>query len=359
MSDTIQGVTWALGQTCPLRFSGDWEKPTVALSSLGVLQSVALARNSPRSGFGIFDGVYVTSYCSNARFPYPQSGYVIEKLFAPYEGFDAVCRLCASCPANSGPAGIAGCTGWFHRSFYAEDEKQLARVIQTLQLEDRVSRCFPKTASFWLSFWISSPLSRESAEVLYEILSAVHQEDSLKWHEPEKLSEYSEYKGLGRFLAALKRSIDENLPMHVWFAPPGHVDLGWDTTFPHCPRCKALAPVKLWSRKYPVEPIACKVCGNLYSPAATESSKESEREQNDLRENLGEEAFAKFATVYLMAQGASETEALEIVRETEAKHKRQAELFAEKQEFFRRQKVYLEEEVFQGLPNRATEEEKG
>jgi hypothetical protein len=34
MADTIQGVSWALEQACPLRQSSDWKNPRVALSTL-------------------------------------------------------------------------------------------------------------------------------------------------------------------------------------------------------------------------------------------------------------------------------------------------------------------------------------
>jgi hypothetical protein len=54
--------------------------------------------------------------------------------------------------------------------------------------------------------------------------------------------------------------------------PPGHIDLGWVTTFVHCPRCKAEGAVERWQQTYSDDSIECRVCGHLYSPAATYSS---------------------------------------------------------------------------------------
>jgi hypothetical protein len=357
MADTIQGVSWALEQACPMRQSADWKNPQVALSTLREMQSISMAQKLPRSEFGIFDGVYVAANCWSARYPYPERGHVVEKAYAPHGGCDAVVRLCGNCPANSGPGDVPGCTGWFHHAFYKKEEEQLARIVRDLRLEDRIDTCFPKTTRLWFSFWINSPIPKECSEVLYQILSAVHEEDGKKWHEPEKQSEHSQYKRMARFLSALKRSIDENLPMHVRFAPPGHSDLGFDTTFPHCPRCKAPAPGKLWRRKYPVEPETCSICGNTYSPAVTASSKPWEPEKEELREILGKEKFAQFAARYLVARGASETEAGEIVREREDRHDRQTVIAAQKREFWRKEKRYLDEVVFRGLSNQATSEE--
>jgi hypothetical protein len=44
------------------------------------------------------------------------------------------------------------------------------------------------------------------------------------------------------FLTALEVARRGDVPLHVAALPPGQVDLG-DTTFDHCPRCKAGPPL--------------------------------------------------------------------------------------------------------------------
>src|SRR5262249_5925396 len=61
-------------------------------------------------------------------------------------------------------------------------------------------------------------------------------------------------KDIRHFLNALEAAIRWELPVHVSLAPLGHTDFGWYTVFPHCPRCKANAPVGRWKERYPKEP---------------------------------------------------------------------------------------------------------
>ncbi len=129
--------------------------------------------------------------------------------------------------------------------------------IKRTGLENRLRDNFQVTDPLWYGFWIDSLLSREQCSVLYAILAdAVAAEPT-----------YDDY--LHEFLIALDRARSSNTRLFVRLDPPGHIDCGCITTFVHCPRCKAEGPLKRWQSTYPSEPIACPVCGQSYSPAAT------------------------------------------------------------------------------------------
>jgi hypothetical protein len=115
------------------------------------------------------------------------------------------------------------------------------------------------TDPLWYGLWLSPTLSRSQCEtlaVVFERLAPLLRRDN---------SEFVE------FAAALQESVLTGAPVTAVLSPPGHVDFGWITTFPHCPRCKAEAPVKRWQNPYSETPLDCPVCGNKFSPAVTYS----------------------------------------------------------------------------------------
>lgn len=349
MADTIQCVTWALAQTCPLRASGNWKDPSVALSTVGELhQWYDWKQSNHRHGFGVFEGICVTGVTcpvSDLAPCYPSSGFEILAKFSKYGGIEALKGLCGSCPANAGPDGIAGCTGLFQQPFYKKDNEQLERIIDSLGLQKRVKNCFPTTKPLWFCFWMNSPLSPECVEILHQIILAIHAED------PQKFS--PSCKSRTSFLAALQRSLTHGLEMHVSYSPPGHTDFGWYTIFPHCPRCKAEAPVKRWKRKYSEVEIVCPVCGKVYSPNSTASSTRDDYDNDDLRKTMGTVAFAEFAVRYLIALGLSQEKAAEVVMKQEEYHSRQEQEMAQKREQHRQQQLYIENVICNGLKNRS------
>jgi formylglycine-generating enzyme required for sulfatase activity len=116
---------------------------------------------------------------------------------------------------------------------------------------------------------------------------------------------------LRQFQAALRAAIDWELPLHVEMAPPGHTDLGWYTIFPHCPRCKAGAPVARWQESYPDELIECPVCGQRYSPAKTHKAErmdESAWDANLLEKVLGPGNTDAFRRRFLAHQGHNDAQ---------------------------------------------------
>ena len=83
-------------------------------------------------------------------------------------------------------------------------------------------------------------------------------------------------KDVRHFLNALEAAVRWELPVHVSLAPLGHTDFGLYTVFPHCPRCKANAPVGRWQESYPTKPHECRVCGHTFNPDEHHSSERDE-----------------------------------------------------------------------------------
>ena len=133
--------------------------------------------------------------------------------------------------------------------------------IRRTRIEQQVREAFQITDPLWYGFWIDSPLSQTQCQILsilfIDLISVV----------PRYRDQFE------AFIDALSRSVETAEQLHVELTPPGHVDMGWITTFVHCPRCKADGPFKRWQESYPTEPINCPTCGALYSPAATHSMK--------------------------------------------------------------------------------------
>ena len=109
----------------------------------------------------------------------------------------------------------------------------------------------------WYGWWIDSPLNSRQCTLLHAVFREVH----------STVPRYAEY--LTDFVAALSETLESGKPLHVALAVPGHCDLGWVTSFVHCPRCKAEGPFKRWQSSYPSAPIECPVCRFSYSPAAS------------------------------------------------------------------------------------------
>lgn len=132
--------------------------------------------------------------------------------------------------------------------------------IRRTGVESQLRRAFLITDPLWYGFWIESPLTQQQCSLLYQVLSDV----------TANVPRYRDH--LSEFINALKRAAETGCELNVDLAPPGHVDLGWITTFVHCPRCKAEGPFDRWQESYSPEPIDCPVCGNTYSPAKTYNS---------------------------------------------------------------------------------------
>jgi hypothetical protein len=132
--------------------------------------------------------------------------------------------------------------------------------IQRLGLEQRTRAAFQITAPLWYGLWMSDPLSDVQCALLRDLFAEA----------ARSVPKYREH--LEEFMRALAESADTGEPLHVELTPPGHIDLGWVTTFVHCPRCKAEGAVERWQQTYSDDLMECRICGHFYSPAATHSS---------------------------------------------------------------------------------------
>ena len=365
MSDTIQVVSWTLGQTCALRSGNAYDVPQRALAAVSTAQQVARYLNGPSDGFGIWGDVCVTG-CTMTGFRgftdlfpdgnvfdaftgrYPASGFLISETLGHLGGIDGLRAMCGTCPANTSrrgrPAQCAGSLYQGPRSVQAE----LESIIVRLDLADAVAEHFLETTPIWYGLWTKSPLSMAAMRVLRRIARAMLDDNAVAARASTSLS--SDAADLRAFARATELVEANGLPLFVHMATPGHVDLGFHTTFPHCPMCKAEANLKRWQRKYPVELRACDVCGTVYSPAATASSERmSDEREPDLRQILGQPRFVAFAKEYLVSQGMAAAAAEQMVVEQEAKEERRRKDLAAVHRKHRLADEYLHAHVFVGL----------
>jgi hypothetical protein len=145
--------------------------------------------------------------------------------------------------------------------------------IDRTGIEAELKSAFRITDPLWYGLWMDSPLTPIQSRVLHTMFSDV----------VASVPRYASY--LQAFLQAVKVAADTSKQLAVELSPPGHVDMGWITTFVHCPQCKAEGPVERWQETYPAAPIECPVCGHSYPPAETYSS---EREYYAERATCGE-----------------------------------------------------------------------
>jgi formylglycine-generating enzyme required for sulfatase activity len=308
MADTRQVVSWALERKCPFRFGDQWFLPDRTYTQLADLRTVASAEGDGR----IVNGICVTGWTterdnSGRVHEVPYSGFRIEERLGPVGGLAAALATCRACEANAKAElgiDVAGC---FENLEVWPDSEELDRQlwdnIEQRNLEQRLRAAFPVTTPLWYGFWINSPLRRVQAEFLHELLGA-----TCDPCDPQE-------KDIRHFLNALEAAIRWELPVHVSLAPLGHTDFGWYTVFPHCPRCKANAPVGRWKDSYPKEPYECRVCGHTFIPDEHHSS---ERDQYDweagrLEKQLGEAGYEPFVQAFLLHRGCSPKQVEEVI----------------------------------------------
>jgi formylglycine-generating enzyme required for sulfatase activity len=308
MADTRQVVSWALERKCAFRSGEGWFLPARTCTQLADLRTVASAEGDRR----IVNGVCVTSWTTErdnagAVHDIPCSGFRIEDRLGPVGGLTAAMATCRACEANAKTElgiDVAGCFG--HLDIWPDSDdldRQLWGIIEQRNLEDRLRAAFPVTTPLWYGFWINSPLRRVQAEFLHELLDAACDHD-----DPQD-------KDVRHFLTALEAAIRWELPVHVSLAPLGHTDFGMYTVFPHCPRCKANAPVGRWQESYTKEPHECRVCGHTFVPDEHHSS---ERDDHDwdadrLEKRLGEAGSEEFVRAFLLHRGCSAGQVEEVI----------------------------------------------
>jgi formylglycine-generating enzyme required for sulfatase activity len=308
MADTRQVVSWALERKCAFRSEEQWFLPARTCAQLADLRTVASAEGDGR----VVNGVCVTSWTTerdNAGNVHivPCSGFRIEDRLGPVGGLAAALATCRACEANAKTElgiAVAGCFG--HLDIWPDSEdldRQLWGIIEQRNLEQRLRAAFPVTTPLWYGFWIKSPLRRVQAEFLHELLDAACDHD-----DPQD-------KDVRHFLHALEAAVRWELPVHVSLAPLGHTDFGMYTVFPHCPRCKANAPVGRWKESYPTEPHQCRVCGHTFNPDEHHSSERDEYdwEADRLEKQLAEAGYEPFVRAFLLHRGCSPAQVEEVI----------------------------------------------
>jgi hypothetical protein len=308
MADTRQVVSWALERKCPFRSGDQWFLPARTYTQLSDLRTVAAAEGEGR----VVNGICVTSWTterdnSGNVHNVPCSGFRIKERLGSIGGLAAALAACRLCEANARTElgiDVAGCFG--HLDVWPDSEEleqQLWGIIQQRNLENRLRAAFPITTPLWYGFWINSPLRRMQAEFLHELLDAACDQN-----DPQD-------KNVRHFLKALEAAVRWELPVHVSLAPLGHTDFGMYTIFPHCPRCKANAPVGRWQESYTKEPHQCRVCGHMFNPDEHHSSQRDEYdwEADRLEKQLGDAGYESFVRAFLLQRGCSPEHADEVI----------------------------------------------
>jgi formylglycine-generating enzyme required for sulfatase activity len=308
MADTRQVVSWSLERKCPFRSGDQWFLPGKTSLQLAALRSVASAEADRRN----VNGICVTSWtteCDNSGNVHniPHSGFRIVERLASVGGISAAQATCGACEANAqadSGLDVAGCFGYLEIWPDSEElDAQLWSIIDQRRMEQRLRLSFSITTPLWYGFWINSPLQRLQAEFLHELLSTACDDRDPKDND------------IRHFLNALTAAIRWELPVHVALAPLGHTDFGWYTIFPHCPRCKANAPVGRWQESYPTTPHVCQVCGNTFIPDDHHSSvsDDTDWDADSLEQQLGETGYEEFVKTFLLHRGCSPEQADEVL----------------------------------------------
>ena len=308
MADTRQIVMWSLERKCVFRSGDEWFLANQTSRHLAELRTVASAEGDGRT----VNGICVTSWTTerdNAGNVHniPWSGFRIEDKLGPVGGLTAALATCRTCEANAKTElgiDVAGCFG--HLDIWPDSDEldqQLWNIIRQHDLETQLRAAFPVTTPLWYGFWINSPLRRMQAEILRELLDAACDHD-----DPQD-------KDVRHFIRALEVAVQWELPVHVSLAPLGHTDFGMYTIFPHCPRCKANAPVGRWKESYTKESHECRVCGHTFNPDEHHSS---ERDQCDweadrLEKQMGDAVYESFVRAFLLHRGCSPEQADEVI----------------------------------------------
>ncbi|PQO45206.1 hypothetical protein C5Y93_14675 [Blastopirellula marina] len=301
-------MRWALERACPFRKCEDWQFPEKTAEELGELRWIAEDYDKDN----VFNGIWIrdwTNVYDEAGNPYklPLCGLRITDRMEPFGGLARAKQTCEACPANVPNLHrrqMAGCFGYLlQRPHWRSLEEEVWQAIEQCDLEAEVRSAFPITTPLWYGFWIESPLRPHHRDILRKLLSAM---DRAAEH-PDDL--------MVRFVQALRKAARENLPMHVSMAPPGHTDFGIYTIHPHCPRCQAIAEVKLWESPYPRQPYTCQVCGHEYRPNDHHGRERYDdmRHTPYLEELLGTNGLKAFQMRYLMYQGCNRRQAWEVL----------------------------------------------
>ena len=383
MSDTVQVVRWTLGKTCRLRSAHTLHDPGAALAAVGrattyarslsqdtagepadaepdVLSRLGLLAGEQtlpvrHGGFGLYGDVCVTA-TTTERFPpprertrvtFPADGFSLSTEFAQVGGPEGLRAMCRDCPANTASPLPAGCAGTLYRDPEApETEGQLRSAINRLGLGRAVADSFVPTQPLWYGLWARSPLSSDAADVLRRICGQLRAQDAAPMSSARRDRDH--LAALDAFLSATLLAESHGLTLAVDLSPPGHVDFGQHTIFPHCPTCKAEAPGERWRPIAPSLEVSCPSCGGQYRPAETHRADQHES-PTSLKQQLGPQRYRAFVVEYLISNGLSSADASDAVAGAELADADRQRRIAEQQDRGRRVRAYIRQKLYPGL----------
>jgi hypothetical protein len=321
------------------------------------MEQVPRRRGSPdstKTSGSLLDRFFQRAAGPNSEYAHiPESGFLISTEFERLGGLDGLLAICRDCPVNTLSPKPAGCAGTIYLPPDSPNvEKQLGAAIKRLGVRREISVEFLATRSLWYGLWARSPLNDECCRLLGLVLSDLIRQN-LALSEPFEAATDPKHveAALGLFIAATKIARERHVSLHVSMAPPGHTDFGVYTIFPHCPRCKAEANLKRWEYRPPAEPYTCKVCGQVFSPAATASSEDDRDhpDQDRLRQILGPARFREFLETYLAACGYTPAAAQSTIDAADAAEAFREKRAAEARELDHRRTSYLHTVLYAGL----------
>jgi hypothetical protein len=218
MSDTCQYLHWHLEYECRFRRGAAVSELLAAENATWELRAIEGAD----ARLDLYGDVCVlgTSYSRDGTKPI---GFRIGKTIGVVGGLDAAREICRRCPANAlmpTPGGMAGCCGTLEIEPTRAVEDQMRSTLLTSGLRKSFGEVFLETRPLWYGLWVTSPLTAAQLEMMPRVLMPAMGD------------------GVLQFQRACGLALEHGLRLHVRMSPPGHVDFGFHTTFPHCPRCK-------------------------------------------------------------------------------------------------------------------------
>jgi hypothetical protein len=274
MSHTLQYLSWHLEYACLFRRGAAVTDLSAAREATGELHSI----NSAVARGDLYGEICVqgTSYSREGVAPI---GFRIGETVNAVGGLTAAREICGQCPANAlnpTPGGLAGCCGVLEIEPTQSVEDQLRSALLTSGLRSAFAEVFLVTRPLWYGLWVNSPLSRAQLEMMRKVLTPAMG------------------KGVAQFHRACALALEQGFRLHVRMSAPGHMDMGFYTTFPHCPRCKK-GNGEEWKSPYSSEVTTCAACGQAYVPAEHAAMEEmDERERKELEEVMSAAEYETF-----------------------------------------------------------------
>lgn len=282
MSDTLQHVGWHLRYACPFR---QGEAVEVFAKALHATSELRLIDDLTARG-EVYGEVCVTCVSYSREGRWPSDGFRISDAVAAVGSLAAARATCGACPANAfGSPKMAGCCGSL--PIDADDPSVDAAIRGEIDggLADEFSFAFLRTDPLWYGLWVSDPLSAAQLRLLPRILQHV-----AVGHELEQ------------FRRACGLALEHSIELHVHMSPPGHVDFGFYTVFPHCPRCKR-GTGEQWTQAS-TQLTTCRTCGMQFVPAENASSEQENSERTELKARLSPEEYAAVHEAWLERHGS-------------------------------------------------------